>query len=96
MTESMLRGTARGGTSRLFRWGVPIAMVVVGTGLMLVSGSTFTTGVGVSLVGGSVIVLFVGWFARLGDDSERIRERSAREEFAETGRWPDGDLGDGG
>jgi len=91
MSESMLRGTARGGASRALRWGVPLGMVSVGTLLVALFDSTFAVGVGVSLLAGSVLVAFTGWFARLGDDSERVREIEAREQYLETGRWPDAD-----
>lgn len=91
MSDSLLKGTARGGASRGLRWGVPVAMVACVLVLLLVSISALATGIGVSLIGGSVVVVFAGWFARLGDDSERIREQQARERYVETGRWPDDD-----
>jgi hypothetical protein len=92
MTESMLRTEAPGGFARVVRWGVPIAMVVVGSCLIAFVGGTVMTGIGVALVAGSVVVVFAGWFGRLGADGERIREGSAREEYLRTGRWPeDGD-----
>ena len=93
MTESMLRTEAAGGFARAVRWGVPIAMVVVGSCLIAFIGGTVMTGIGGALASGSVVVVFAGWFGRLGSDGERIRERSAREEYMRTGRWPD--SGDG-
>ena len=64
-------------------------MILIGIFLVAGNFGTVGLGLGTTLIAGSVVVVFAGWFARLGDDSERIREAEAREEFKRTGRWPD-------
>ena len=91
MPDSMFRAPGQKGASRILRWAVPIVMIAVGIGA-LVFGSGYTAdGIGVALSTGAVVVLFAGWFGRLGNDSERIREQSARDEYARTGHWPSRD-----
>ena len=91
MTESMLTTDAPKGAARVVRWAVPLAMIVVGVALIVISNGTVLTGIGVAVAAGSVVVVFAGWFGRLGNDKERVREQAARDEYARTGRWPDKD-----
>lgn len=92
MSESMLRGEGPGTpSSRVTRWLIPGLMVVVGSALMVGDFGMVAAGIGLTLVFGSGVVIFAGWFGRLNDDSERIREQEARDEFERTGRWPDRD-----
>ena len=92
MSDSMLRGEGPGTPSqRFFRWAVPLLMIVVGIALMVGDFGMVAAGVGMTLVFGSLVVALSGWFGRLGDDSERIREQEAREQFERTGKWPDRD-----
>lgn len=77
--------------SRIVRWALPALMVVVGIVLVAGDFGTAALGIGTTLIAGSAVVVFAGWFGRLGDDSDRVREAAAREQFKRTGRWPDED-----
>ncbi|CAB4871574.1 MAG: hypothetical protein F2799_03785 [Actinobacteria bacterium] len=89
MSESMFRTAPGTKLSRILRWTVPLLMILTGLGVMAFGVGATATGIGVALIGGSVVVVFAGWFGRLGDDTERIREQAARDEFLRTGIWPE-------
>lgn len=85
----MLHGGNGTPLSRVLRWVVPGLMVAVGLALLVFGSGDTADGFGVALSLGSIVVVFAGWFARLGDDSERVREQDARDQMSRTGRWPE-------
>ncbi len=89
MSDSVWKAGKGTPASRVLRWLLPGLMILIGIFLVAGNFGTVGLGLGTTLIAGSVVVVFAGWFARLGDDSERIREAEAREEFKRTGRWPD-------
>jgi hypothetical protein len=72
------------------RYGLPLAMAVVGI-VMLGLGDQ-EAGFGVVLIGCAGIVLLINTLFRLSirSNQERAEEERAREEFERTGRWPEG------
>ena len=66
---------------------LPVAIALAGLILWLAAG---LSALGLTLVGIAVLVWLADWLVRLGIGSERDRDREeeAREEFTETGRWP--------
>ena len=70
------------------RYGLPLAMVVVGI-VMLGLGDQ-EAGFGVVLIGCAGIVLLINALFRLSirSNRERAEEERARDEFERTGRWP--------
>lgn len=85
----MLHGGKGTPLSRVLRWLIPGLMVAAGILLLIFGSGEAADGLGVALAFGSLVVVFAGWFGRLGDDSARIAEETAREERRRTGRWPD-------
>ncbi|MEI7560710.1 MAG: hypothetical protein WCJ63_08980 [Actinomycetes bacterium] len=89
MSQSMFKSEPGTTGSKVVRWAAPLLMIAIGAGF-LIFGSGFTAvGIGASLMMGSVVAIFAGWFGRLGNDSERIREQQARDEYLRTGKWPE-------
>jgi hypothetical protein len=70
------------------RYGLPLAMVVVGI-VMLELGDQ-EAGFGVVLIGCAGIVLLINTLFRLSirSNEEREQEERAREQFERSGRWP--------
>lgn len=89
--DSMFHGASGSLGSRIVRWGVPALLIAAGTLMLILGDGDVWVGIGTALVFGSVVVIFTGWFARLGDDGERVREAEAREHLRRTGKWPDRD-----
>jgi hypothetical protein len=71
------------------RYGVPAALVAAGV-ILLVTGGSGPTGVGVVLIGGAAIVFGLNAFLRwsISEQADRDREEAARRHFREHGRWP--------
>jgi hypothetical protein len=70
------------------RYGLPLAMVLVGI-VMLELGDQ-EAGFGVVLIGCAGIVLLINTLFRLSirSNEERAEEERARDEFERSGRWP--------
>jgi hypothetical protein len=72
------------------RVGLPVAMVLVGAGLIALGGD-IEDGAGVFLIGAAALVALFNVFIQLGNRSaaDRDREEAARRYFGEHGHWPD-------
>ncbi len=76
----------------LTRVWVPLAIFVGGVVAIVIGhGTDATAAAGVALLIAALAVWMINWMYRMSVDSnrERDREESAREYFAEHGRWPD-------
>lgn len=92
--HSTPRGEPRASPLTLFvRYGIGIAMVLVGIVLLIISPGGFGTEGFSMAVGGGLSVLMLNWLFRLGvsGDRERKEEEEARAYFDRHGRWPDED-----
>ncbi len=75
----------------LARIGVPVALLLMGVG-MLAFGSEAARWDGFFMaVGAALSVLFLNWLFRQGvrGDEDRASEEAAREYFTRHGHWPD-------
>lgn len=77
---------------RVFRIAIPLAMVLLGAGL-IVAGGEQADGAGVTIIGSGVLVWLAGALLRfsLRDNQERDAEQAARDYYRVHGRWPDED-----
>ena len=76
------------------RWGLPLAIAVVGIALVVAGGASagsVLAATGVSLIIAALIVWMINWMYRMSVQSNREREReeAAREYFTLHGRWPE-------
>jgi hypothetical protein len=73
------------------RVGLPLAMVLVGAGLIALGPGDVEDGAGVFLIGAAALVALFNVFIQLGNRSgaDREREEAARRYFGEHGHWPD-------
>jgi len=73
----------------LLRVGLPGAIALAGL-VLVILGGYIDTGLGLTLIGISFVVVLVNAFVRLSFASEddRAKEEAAREYFTRTGRWP--------
>jgi chromate transport protein ChrA len=74
------------------RYLLPLAIVLLGVGLLIADGGGTTGLEGFFMATGAALaVLLLNWLFRLGaeGDKERDAEEAAREHFGRTGKWPD-------
>jgi hypothetical protein len=73
------------------RYVLPAALVVAGFVILFTAGDSAKWDGWAMCVGAGLALLLLNWLFRLGaqGDRERDAEESAREYFAEHGRWPD-------
>jgi len=71
------------------RYGLPLLMAAAGVACLVVGGDA--AGAGVVLIGSAAIVFLLNALFRMSLTSNREREaeEQAREQFEQTGRWPD-------
>ena len=73
------------------RYGVPLAIFLLGCALLIIDGGGTTGWEGFFMATGAAIaVLLLNLFFRLGvqGDRERDAEEAAREYYSRTGHWP--------
>jgi hypothetical protein len=73
------------------RYALPAALIVAGFVILFTAGDSAKWDGWAMCVGAGLALLLLNWLFRLGaqGDRERDAEESAREYFAEHGRWPD-------
>jgi hypothetical protein len=72
------------------RYGLPIALIVIGFVLLAVGGSSALDGWAMFTGAGlAVLLLNVTFRLGVGGDEERDAEDAAREHYDRHGRWPD-------
>lgn len=77
-----------------FRYGLPLAIFLLGVVLLIVGGGGTTGWEGFFMATGAALaVLLLNWFFRFGaqGDREREAEEAARDYYSRTGHWPDED-----
>jgi hypothetical protein len=75
------------------RYGLPVAILLLGCALLIIDGGGTTGWEGFFIATGAAIaVLLLNLFFRLGVQGDRERDaEAAREYYSRTGHWPDVD-----